>query len=304
MTVSKKRCLVVAFYLVGICLASGQSSLPKLEPEMARELLGVYASCRAYWKLAAQCLPTGLEPKDSAQLRQSFDRLQVVGVDHMKWLAGKTQVSAGMQQQIISTATNRVTDAAKGTCDSVPSLIKEYRDKCAALFENVASAQKQVQPLDRPTVAENAESAAKFIISTCYEPIDDVSRVSSFARMMKWRVLSADQKNILKPVDSTFFEGWEVDHDGLTYLVSVNRGHFKGRPTEVCQLTVQQRADSIISRIKETVKTRSVGTNNNGGQISDLYELISHPSIKSAAMIVQRASDDRAFFTIAFMGIK
>jgi hypothetical protein len=51
-------------------------------------------------------------------------------------------------------------------------------------------------------------------------------------------------------------------------------------------------------------KTRSIGTNEEGGQIKEIYELVSHPSVKSGAMVIQRASDDRAFFTIAFMGIK
>src|SRR6266446_5355062 len=117
---------------------------------MARDLFGVYAGCRAYWKVAAQCLPTVIEQKDYAQLRQSFDRLQVVGLDHMKWLAAKGQLLPGMQQQITGTATRRVTDAAKGTCDAVPSLIQEYRDKCAALYKNVASAQKEVPSRDQP----------------------------------------------------------------------------------------------------------------------------------------------------------
>jgi hypothetical protein len=284
--------------------ASAQSSLPKLEPEMARELFGVYAACKAYWKVMTQCLPSGLEPKYYAHLRQSFDRLQSVGVEHMKWLAAKAQLSPGMQQQITDTATGRISRAAGGKCDNAPSLVQEYRDKCAALYQNVASAQKEVPPINQPTTAETTESAANFIISTCYEPIDDVSRVSSYARMMKWNALSADQKNVIKPVDSTFYEAWEVDHDGFSYIVSVNRGHYKGRPTEVCQISVPQRAEPIISRIKETIKMRSMGTNNNGVQISDVFELVSHPSVKSAVMLVGRTMDDRAFFTIAFMGLK
>jgi hypothetical protein len=296
--------MVGLFYLTSACAAVGQSSLPKLEPEMARELFGVYAGCREYWKVAAQCLPTGLDPKDYAQLRQSFERLQVVGVDHMKWLATKAKLSPGMQQQIAGTASRRVSDAAKGTCDTASSLVQEYRDKCAALHKNVASAQKEVPPVNHNLAAENAESAAKFIISTCYEPIDDVSRVGSYARMMKWRELSSDETNMLKPVDSTFFEGWEVDHDGLTYLVSINRGHLKGRPTEVCQVSVPQHAEAIVSRITGSVKTRTIGTNTTGTEIHDMYELVSHPSVRSAALLVSRSSDDREFFTIAFVGIK
>ncbi|MCS3687498.1 hypothetical protein ABIF07_005475 [Bradyrhizobium elkanii] len=253
----------------------------------------------------SQCLPTKLDAKDSTRLHQSFERLQSVGLEHMKWLAGKANISSAMQQQITSTATSRVNTAAKGSCEAVPSLIQEYRDKCAALFENVTAAQKEPPHVVDPVLAkENADSAAKFILSTCYEAIDDISRISSYARMMKWHELPADAKNIMKPVDTTFFEGWEVDQDGMTYFVSVNRGHFKGRPTEVCQVMAQQRAGPIISRITRAIKTRAVGSNDDGGQIKELYELVAHPSVKSGAMIVQRAADDRAFFTVAFMGIK
>ena len=66
----------------------------------------------------------------------------------------------------------------------------------------------------------------------------------------------------------------------------------------------QQRAGPIISRITAAIKSRSLGANSDGGQVKEMYELVSHPSVRSGAMIVQRAADDRAFFTIAFMGIK
>jgi hypothetical protein len=95
-----------------------------------------------------------------------------------------------------------------------------------------------------------------------------------------------------------------VDHDGFRYIVSVNRGHLKGRPTEVCQVSVPLRGETIISRITETIKTRSIGKNNDGGQAREMFELVSHPSVTSAAMLVERAGDNREFFTIAFMGIK
>ncbi|WP_038378647.1 hypothetical protein [Bradyrhizobium elkanii] len=301
----RKAVLVGLLSLTDICGSSAQSPLPALEPEVAKNLFEVYAGCRPYWKVMDQCLPSGLDANDYARLHQSFERLQSIGLEHMKWLARKAGISSAKQQQIIGTATARVTATAKGTCETTPSLIQEYRDKCAALFENVKAALKEPPPRADPALAaENADSAAKFIVSTCYEPIDDISRVSSYARMMKWHDLPADAKNLMKPADSTFFEGWEVDHDGLTYFVSVSRGHFKGRPTEICQVTVQQRAGPIISRIIGAVKVRSLGTNSDGGQTKELYELVSHPSVRSGAMMVERAGDDRAFFTVAFMGIK
>ena len=304
MTVSKRWIFAAVLSLASIPIANGQSSLPKLQPEVARNLFGVYAACKAYWKVMSQCLPSGLAPKDHAQLRKQFDQLQSTGAEHMKWLAAKAQLSPGMQQKVTDGASSRVLGAAAGKCDSAPSLIQEYREKCAALFQNVASAQKEVPPAQQPSEAETSESAAKFILSTCYESIDNVSRVGSYARMMNWQVLTADQKNLLKPVDSTFFEGWQVDHDGDTYVVSVSRGHFKGRPTEVCQVSAPLRPEPILSSITGTIKTRSVGTNNTGLATKEIFELISHPSVKSAVMMVERTAETREFFTIAFMGIK
>ena len=280
-------------------------SLPKLDPDTARELFGVYAACRAYWKVMSQCLPPGLQPNDSAHLRQSFDQLQSVGVGHMEWLAEKAKLSPGMQQRIADAAASRVARAAAGTCDNTPSLVQEYRERCAALFRNVASAQKQVPSKNEPTEAEVTEAATKFIISTCYESIDDVSRVSSYARMMNWNVMSADQKNISKPVDSTFFEGWEVDHDGTTFMVSISRGYFKGRPTEVCQVSVPQHAGPVLSRIRATVQTRSIGTNNNGVEITELFELVSSSecSVGDDAGATEPPMIPSSV-TVAFVGVK
>jgi hypothetical protein len=84
MTGSKRRILAAVLSLASISAANGQSSSTKLEPEVARNLFGIYAACRAYWKVMTQCLPSGLEPKDYARVRKSFDQLQSVGVEHMK----------------------------------------------------------------------------------------------------------------------------------------------------------------------------------------------------------------------------
>ena len=64
------------------------------------------------------------------------------------------------------------------------------------------------------------------------------------------------------------------------------------------------RAETVMPRITAKIKTRLIGTNNSGVQITDLYELINHPSVNSAVMVVGRPPDDRALFTIGFMGIK
>jgi hypothetical protein len=287
---NRSKCCAFAILLsfVSAYTASEQSALPRLDPETARELFGIYAACKAYWKAMTQCLPSGLDAKDQAQIRRSFDRLQSTGAEHMKWLAAKAKLSPGMQQRITDNATSRVSTGGK--CENAASLVQEHREQCAALFENVASALKEVPPTNQPTAAEVTESVAKFIISTCYDPIDDISRVGSYARIMKWPTTSADQKNITRPADSTFYD--------------IYRGHSQGRPTEVCQIGLPERAESIISRITGTIKTRFVGTDNGGAQITDMYELVSHPGIKTGMMIVGRPVDDRAFFTVAFVGIK
>jgi hypothetical protein len=164
-----KRCFIaVAFSLAGICAANGQSPWPKLQPEAARELFGVYAACNAYWQAMIQCVPSKLKPDDQARLRQTFEQLQAVSVEHMSSLAAKAQLSVGIQQQIKDKVTSRVYGGAVVSCNKVPPLVQEYRDKCAALFQNVAAAEKEALSTDQPTEAEIADSAAKFIISTCY----------------------------------------------------------------------------------------------------------------------------------------
>jgi hypothetical protein len=45
---------------------------------------------------------------------------------------------------------------------------------------------------------EVAKSAADFIVSACQPPLDDISRVASYARMMRWKGLSSDEQNVAK----------------------------------------------------------------------------------------------------------
>src|SRR5258708_4551301 len=84
-----------------------------------------------------------------------------------------------------------------------------------------------------------------------------------------------------------------------------HRIHSDGMMTFGPDSTAQRKhAEAIVSRITGSVKTRTIGTNNNGTQINDMYELVSHPSVKSAALLVSRGTDNSEFVTIAFMGIK
>ena len=144
--------------------------------------------------------PAGVKRKGSAEIRRSFDQLQSVGVEQMKWLRAKTKLSAEMQKRIIEQASGRMAAAIGSKCENSLALIQQYRDKCAALVENIAAAQEKLLGLTSQRqrgAAEAAQSAADFAISTCYEPIDNVSRVSSYARMMQWKPLSDDEKNVI-----------------------------------------------------------------------------------------------------------
>jgi hypothetical protein len=166
----------------------------------------------------SQCLPPGLIGADQARLRQSFDQLQSAGAEQIKWLGARTRFSAAMQSRIIDQARGRITTGSK--CEKGPALIQEYRDKCAALFTNVKTAEKESSSAVQPSPNEIAKSAADFIVSTC-QPIDDISRVASYARMMQWKALTFDQMNVVRSPGTQDFEGWQVDHDGDLYVVSI-----------------------------------------------------------------------------------
>lgn len=141
--IAASRIAALSLVVTNVLVANAQSGLPRLEPNVARNLFGVYASCTAYWKVMSQCLPPGLKQEDLARVRRSFDQLLSVGVDQIKWLGAKAQLSDGMQQRIIGQASSRVTAAIGSKCENGPALVQEHRDKCAALFKNIAAAQKE-----------------------------------------------------------------------------------------------------------------------------------------------------------------
>ena len=185
------RIVAHGLFLANIYAAYGQSALPRLTPGIAHELFSTYASCEAYWKIIRACLPPELAQRDQASIQKSFDRLQEDGFEQMKWLGEKAQLSAGMQQRITDRANVNLKTAIGNNCANGSALIREYRDKCAALFQNVGEAQYPTSPANQPTAAEIAESTADFTISTCYEPIDDISLGISYGRIMGWKALSA-----------------------------------------------------------------------------------------------------------------
>lgn len=280
------------------------SALPKLTPELARGLYTTYAACPAYWKAVSSCLPRKLKPEEKAAFQTSIDQLLAIGGQNMAWLAEKGQLSEGMQARIVAAAADRVKLMAGGSCATAPVLIQEFRDKCAALAENVTTANyEEVLPGPQASEDEVATSAAKFIVDTCYEQIDDVTRISSFARMMKWPQLSDDQRNMLKPADANGFDGWMVDYEGTTFVVVINHSTLKGRPAEVCQVSAPLEAAPILRRIKNAIRTLPIGRHDALGASHDFFQLVEHPKVKTAMMNVG-SSTEHDFVTVAFTGIK
>jgi hypothetical protein len=85
--------------------------------------------------------------------------------------------------------------------------------------------------------------AIEFIIGNCYHTLDDVSRVESAARLMKWEMLPAEASNMLKPVEGSGSALWHAQYEGQHFLVGVNHGMFEGRPAEVCSVVANLRPD-------------------------------------------------------------
>src|SRR5262245_56846857 len=85
-----------------------------------------------------------------------------------------------------------------------------------------------------------ADTAAEFVVGNCFLAVDDISRVRSMARVLKWRSLSPDMSNAVKPVDAIGHESWQVTDEGQTYLVGVNTGTFQGKRAEVCSVVANQ----------------------------------------------------------------
>ena len=167
-------------------------------------------------------------------------------------VGAKARLSAAMQSRIIDQARSNVTSGRD--CENVPALIQEYRDKCAALVTNIAKAQKEGAAAVTPEPDEVAQSAADFIVSAC-QPIDDISRIASYARMMQWKELSSDEKNVARPPNTQDFEGWKVDHDGDLYVVGTGHVEVKASRAEYCQVGIPERAELITPKIKEKIRS-------------------------------------------------
>ena len=294
--------IIALVFIVAITQQVMAQGFSRLEPDVAQNLFNVYASCLVYWKVISQCLPAGLKPADQAHLQQSFDRLQATGAEQIKWLGTKTRYSTAMQNRIIDQARSSVTSGSN--CENGPALIQEFRDKCAALFTNIATAEKESTTATQPDPDEVAKSAADFIVSACQPPLDDISRVASYARMMHWKGLSSDEQNVAKPPSIQDFEGWRVDRDGDLYLVSVGHIRVKSSRGEYCQVAVPERSELIAPKIKEKLRTRLETVDKTTDEIKEIYELLDHPGVALAAMTISRPTDDRTFTVVSFLSVK
>lgn len=145
--------------------------------------------------------------------------------------------------------------------------------------------------------------AADFILSTCYEAVDDVSRVKSYARLTKWQPLPKDVKNIMKPANAKKYEAWLVKEGGQQFIVGVNEGQFRGKRTQVCQISVNLPAKIVVSRISKKIRLGKGHSRNVGLQVTDMYQLLEHPSVRLGFMIVGRSKDGRPPVNISFMGV-
>ncbi len=138
-----------------------------------------------------------------------------------------------------------------------------------------------------------------------YEPIDDISRVSSYARLAKWKSLSGDEKNVMRPVDAKDYEGWLVEEHSLQYIVAVSHGQFRGKPTQVCQVSVNMPAEPLLSKIISKVRVGKPTSAVVGLQMNEIYQLLQHPTGRTAFMLVARSKDKgEPFINIGFIRLQ
>jgi hypothetical protein len=120
-----------------------QLATPTDERQQAAQQFDSFAACSAYWKIVGQCLPPGLTQKDVSRLRQSLERLQAAAAQHLGQLGQKAQLSEISQQAIVDRKTGQIFTSIGSNCRNVESAVRTYRDRCAALFKDVAEWKKE-----------------------------------------------------------------------------------------------------------------------------------------------------------------
>lgn len=120
-----------------------QLATPTDERQQAAQQFDGFAACIAYWKIVGQCLPPGLTQKDVSRLRQSLERLQSAAAQHLGQLRQKAQLSEISQQATVDRKAGQIFTSIGSNCRNVESAVRTYRDRCAALFKDVAEWKKE-----------------------------------------------------------------------------------------------------------------------------------------------------------------
>jgi hypothetical protein len=149
-----------------------------------------------------------------------------------------------------------------------------------------------------------AEIAAEFVVGNCYRSIDDISRVKSMAKILKWPVMPEEMANALKPVDALDFQAWHVVHEKQHFFVGVNKGSVRGKAVNVCSVVANHPPDALVPIVLKAVKARKLLNRETAGfQITETYEL-EHPTANSATLTLIRSVDQEPPVNIAFTGFQ
>jgi len=156
-----------------------------------------------------------------------------------------------------------------------------------------------------PAQGNPTEVAASFALSTCYDMLDDVSRVKSYARMMKWQPLPADAKNFMRPMASgSDYEAWVVNESNIQFLVSAHVGRFRGKPAQVCQVYTRIAVEQVIASIARKVRLSQPQMAEIGMQRNEIYQLLQHPTGHPALLLVAKSKEGDRGGVLGFMGVQ
>lgn len=165
--------------------------------------------------------------------------------------------------------------------------------------------QSNANQADTPPNRSPAELAASFALETCYNSLDDISRVKSYANIMRWQKLSADSKKVIRPLESgEDFEAWLVHDNGTQYFVLAHIGSFQGKPSQICQVYAPVSVEQTVASIGRKVSIRQLQTADIGMQRYEIYQLIKHPTGRPAFLLVSKNKDGEKDTLLAFMGIE
>jgi hypothetical protein len=156
-----------------------------------------------------------------------------------------------------------------------------------------------------PAKGTPAEIAASFALGTCYDALDDVSRVKSYARLMKWQALPADAKNVLRPMASgSDYQAWTVNEGGQQFLVSAHVGSFRGKPAQVCQVVTPIAVEQVMASIASKVRLSQPQSADIGMERKEVYQLLQHPTGRPALLLVAKSKESDKGAVLGFMGVQ